>query len=78
MFEKNGVVEKVISDESPFTEVESYSADAKFYIKKKVTVEDVEKGNVNASSHPKWKSKQVMERDHQTKEFISHSQGLMR
>ncbi|CAH9067728.1 unnamed protein product [Cuscuta epithymum] len=40
MYEENGVVKKVVADETPFTEAETYFADAKFYIKTKVSKED--------------------------------------
>ncbi|XP_019184791.1 PREDICTED: uncharacterized protein LOC109179750 [Ipomoea nil] len=68
MFEKNGVVEKVVADESPFTEAESYFADAKFYIKRQVIVEDIEGNNDDPPSQSKSKGKQVVEGDqHNTK-----------
>ncbi|CAH9139057.1 unnamed protein product [Cuscuta epithymum] len=40
MYEQNGVVKKVAADETPFTETETYFADAKFYLKAKVSKYD--------------------------------------
>ncbi|XP_031127546.1 uncharacterized protein LOC116029639 [Ipomoea triloba] len=68
MYEKNGVTEKVVADESPFAEAESYFADAKFYIRKQVFVEEAQKSNDNPHSQLKSKGKEVVEVDqHPTK-----------
>ncbi|CAH9125410.1 unnamed protein product [Cuscuta epithymum] len=40
MYEQNGVVKKVVADETPFTEAETYFADAKFYLKTKISKDD--------------------------------------
>ncbi|XP_031098665.1 uncharacterized protein LOC116002606 [Ipomoea triloba] len=55
MFEKGGVIEKVVGDEIPFTEAESYFADAKFYLKKQVVEDDVDKSSNDTPPDPKWK-----------------------
>lgn len=70
MYEKYGVVEKVVADESPFTEAESYFADAKFYAKRQDVVGDVDKSSVDTPLEPKWKRKQVVELDQHDKELV--------
>ncbi|XP_031099703.1 uncharacterized protein LOC116003902 [Ipomoea triloba] len=70
MYEKNVVIEKVVVDESPFAEAESYFADAKFYIKKQVFVEDAQKSNNNSPSQLKTKGKEVVEVDQRTARLI--------
>lgn len=69
MYEKNGVVEKVVADKSPFTKVESYFVDVKFYVKKQIVVEEIDKNGVSASPEPKLKGKQVVEQYQPSREF---------
>ncbi|CAH9078027.1 unnamed protein product [Cuscuta europaea] len=61
MYEENGVVKKVLADETPFTEAESYFADAKLYFKAKVSKdEDARKDDVyHPLTGPKLKEKLV-------------------
>ncbi|XP_031090967.1 uncharacterized protein LOC115995960 [Ipomoea triloba] len=70
MFEKGGVIEKVVPDEIPFTDAESYFADAKFYLKKQVVEDDVDKSSNDTPPDPKWKGNQVVDQSHCDQELV--------